>query len=306
MNEGSSPVQSNDKHGMRGIRQLIPPQLYVTFEGIPERNFPEKREDLESAPTLVDFMRNSIRSFTLLVAVGVVLLAFGCGSKDYREMGAVEKAALITKLRTQSTEELKLVQQADGADLDALKRHVELEHQTTQVAPATCPLCYVRYAQALSRLGRYYNVLVGAFRKELEQAAPSERPLLEEKIERYRSEMLATFQRSNQQFEIYFRSGEAIDPRAYEWVFGQYAAMKEYRQALFYLERFVANTTLTPEGRDNAKRLREAYENQVRLQEEAELMRELEADSGDGDDVREARGSGGPRARASTRFEVGN
>jgi hypothetical protein len=233
-------------------------------------------------------MCNSIRPFalhvavTLQVAVGCVLLAIGCGGPDLRDMDAVQKASLITTLRTESIDQLALFEQSDGADLDALKKHVELERETTQVAPATCPICYVRYAKALSRLGRYYDELVGAFRKELSRAAPAEHLVLEGKIARYRKEKLRLFKLSNKQFEAYFRSGEAIDPRAYQWVFRQYQAMGDYGYALFYLEQFVANTTLTHDGTRQARRLKLAFEEQVRRQEEEELMRELESEIGDG------------------------
>lgn len=246
-------------------------------------------------------MRNSIRSFTLFVTVGGILLTLGCESTDLRSLNEVEKAQRITRLRTQSMEELALFRQSDGADLEALKKHVKLEGQTTQVAPVTCPICYSRYGQALSRLGLYYRDLVGAFRRELEQVDPSERPSIEEKIERYHEKVLVNFQASNRQFSVYFQSGEVIEPRAYEWVFRQYEALGDYRQALFYLEQFLANTTLTPEGRANAKQLKAAYGNQVLRQEEAELRRELEADFGD-DGVRGARLNKG----AGARTEVGN
>jgi len=211
----------------------------------------------------------------IVVCCLAAVLLDGCGQPSYVELGSVERAALITKLRKEAGDCLAIWRQSSGEDVDALKRYVELHGETTKVEPQLCARCYLFYGTALSRLGLYYRDLVGALRKELEEAPASEREELEKKIAHYQNEVTRNFQLSNQQFEIYFRSGETIDPNDYLWVLRQHEALGEYRQALFYLDLIAANVTLTEDLKQKMTALRRSYEMELRVQEEKDLRREL-------------------------------
>lgn len=220
----------------------------------------------------------------------VVLLAWltslgtGCGTtKDYKDMTEVEKAAQITKLRKKAEEALSDFQRSDGQDLESLQEYVELQRETTKVAPATCPLCFYNYAMGLSRLGLYYRDLAALFEAEAGKAASAgEKEEVLAKAAKYREEMRANMLLSNRQFEIYFGSGEAIDPRAYSWVYRQCQELGDFANARRYLDRYLANVILDADDQKAADEIRRELDDQARRQLEDELRREMEGEESAG------------------------
>ena len=216
----------------------------------------------------------------LAILAGLTLLA-GCGGTSgsrYDEMTATEKAKELKKLRDQAEDQLAIYSQSAGADLEALEKYVDLHRETTKIFPADCPMCFANYGAALSRLGLYYNTLVGKLEEEKEKSGAT--PELNAKIKKYRDLMTEKYQLSNQQFEVYFRGDEPVDPKAYYWVFRQYDALKNYQMALNYLNLYEANVTLAPDDKKNAAALRRTYEDAIRREEEAEFEKELRKEDG--------------------------
>jgi hypothetical protein len=115
----------------------------------------------------------------LLFSPSWVLVAFllGCGSSE--PLTEVEKAKRISELRKEAKEQLEIYHQSasdpDGVNLEALQRYVELQQETTKVAPATCPVCFIYYGDGLRRMGLYYQNLVIALEGGLETASPGEK-----------------------------------------------------------------------------------------------------------------------------------
>ncbi len=224
-------------------------------------------------------MRNTPR---LLISWALVAFLVGCSSSQ--QLTEVEKAKKISELRKEAKEQLEIYHQfatdPDGVNLDALQRYVELQQETTKVAPATCPVCFVYYGDGLRRLGLYYQNLVFAMENGLEKASPGEKAELQQKIAKYKEEMKGYFQRSNQQFQVYYmmcrRNNEPEDPETYLWVLRNCDVLEDYSGALHYLELYVANVNLTEEGKKNAEKLRIFYKEGQRRKEEESLRQELE------------------------------
>jgi hypothetical protein len=225
--------------------------------------------------TLTKLLARSFRSLALIASVGLPGCGGPSGAARYEGMTAPEKARELTKLRREAEDQLALFDQSGGANLEALERYVELHHETTQIFPADCPICFLNYGVALSRLGLYYNTLVLKLEEEQDRAPADEKPELDEKIAKYREVMTRQFKLSGQQFEVYFRNETNPSAGAYYWVFRQYSALKDYQKALYYLDLYEANMTLGPEDKKNAAALRRRYEDMIRRAEEEELDREL-------------------------------
>jgi hypothetical protein len=246
--------------------------------------FPRReKRDLERPARVSILMRNSSmllplspRRLSCLGALAGLALLAGCGGtagSRYDDMTATEKAKELKKLRDQAEDQLAIYSQSAGADLEALEKYVDLHRETTKIFPADCPMCFANYGAALSRLGLYYSTLVGKLEEEKERSGAT--PELDTKIKKYRDLMTEKYQISNQQFEVYFRGDEPVDPKAYYWVFRQYDALKNYRMALNYLNLYEANVTLGPDDKKNAAALRRDYEDAIRREEEQEFEREL-------------------------------
>ncbi|MBI4601101.1 MAG: hypothetical protein HY721_03985 [Planctomycetes bacterium] len=226
-------------------------------------------------------MRKSLRRFYPSLAASLFLcLLAGCGGPpDYRNMTEVAKAALITKLRKEAEEHFAHVI-LDPSDLDELKKYVDCHRETTRIAPGSCPRCYLNYGVAMTRLGRYYETLLAAAENELQKTTvPAEKAALAAHAARYRKEMRDAWDLSNRQFEVYFRGGEAVDPRYYFWVYTQCLALGDYRRAREYLDGYLANMDFpSPEDRQAAEAVRAQLQEQIERQDEEEIRRELEED----------------------------
>jgi hypothetical protein len=211
--------------------------------------------------------------------------AWGCGGNE--PLNEVEKAKLITSKRKEAEDQLAIFlqseQNAEGADFEALMRYVELWQETTKIAPATCPICYANYATALHRLGRYYEVVVGAMAQEMEKSEGAEKAALEAKGNEYRGKMLKAFEQSNQQFQNYFencaQSSQPVGSDAYRYVLRNCEYLKDYNRALYFLELFIQNVPLNEPSRKEAESLRKSYQDELRRQQEEEFRKELKKDS---------------------------
>jgi hypothetical protein len=97
---------------------------------------------------------------------------------------------------------------------------------------------------------------------------------------KYKEEMKGYFQRSNQQFQVYYlmcrRNNEPEDPETYLWVLRNCDVLEDYSGALHYLELYVATVNLTEEGKKNAEKLRTYYKEGQRRKEEESLREELQ------------------------------
>lgn len=216
-----------------------------------------------------------------LVAFTTVLIA-GCSSNE--TLSPAEKAKRVTVLRKEAAEQLAIFSASaddpDGVDFDALSKYVELQGETTKIAPATCPLCFSNYAEALSRLGLYYNTLVRAAERDLKDASGQEKADLTERAARYRKKMNESFRESTRQFQNYFMScrsnGQPVDPEMYRWALRNSEFLQDFHKAIYYLELYEANVTLTEEAKRNAEKLRASYRREIERQEEERLRRELD------------------------------
>jgi hypothetical protein len=209
----------------------------------------------------------------------------GCGGTE--PLNEVEKAKLITQKRKEAEDQLAIFlqseQDAEGADVDALLRYVELWQETTKIAPATCPICYANYATALHRLGRYYETLVGAMATEMQKVQGAERADYESRIAAYRGKMLEAFSQSNQQFQNYFdtcaQNSQPVGADAYRYVLRNCEYLKDYNRAIYFLELFIQNVPLTEPGRKEAEKLKKDYQDELRRQQEEAFRKELKKDS---------------------------
>lgn len=244
---------------------------------------------MRNGSTLLAPSPRRLSRFVLLAGLALIPGCGGTVGSRYEDMSATEKAKELKKLRDQAEDELALYSQSGGSELEALERYVELHRETTQIFPADCPMCFANYGAALSRLGLYYSTLAGKLEEEKEKSGGT--PELDAKIKKYRDLMTEKYQLSNQQFEVYFRGNEPVDPKAYYWVFRQYDALKNYRMALHYLDLYEANVTLAPDDRKNAAALRRSYEDEIRRGEEEEFEREIRREDA-------AAGKSAPRPRA--------
>jgi hypothetical protein len=142
------------------------------------------------------------------------------------------------------------------------------------VDPDSCPRCFAEYGASLSRIGLYYETLVEKLQDAYRTTPAPEQPALQAKIESYSRQALENYTRSNQQFEVYF-SSSYVDPRTYNWVFRQSAALGDFDKALYYLQRYEESVTLTPVDSENLAILRKQYERGRQRQRERELQQEL-------------------------------
>jgi hypothetical protein len=223
----------------------------------------------------------SRRTHATITLISLISLFPGC-STSYDTMDEVEKAKLLHQLRKQADEQLGRFQKSEedpsGVDIDALLKYVELHKKTTEVAPSSCPNCFALYGQALGRLARYYQTLVEAFEMDLKSAPSQEKPAIEAKIKKYRQEMVESFQRSNRQFQVYFNSGEIVNPYWYFWVVSQYEVLQDYRRAIYYLNLYAGSYNLTEDQKREVAQLKKTYETKQRQKEDEDLQRELEDD----------------------------
>lgn len=206
----------------------------------------------------------------------------GCGSSE--PLDEVGKAKKIAQLRKQAEEQLAVFIQSsedpDGVDFEALEKYVELHAETTRIAPATCPLCFAYYAEALSRLGLYYRTLVVAQEREIQSARGDEKARLEDRRARSRQQMLEAFRNSNRQFENYIQScratGQGVDPERYWWIVSNSEFLEDYTRALYYLDLYAANVSLSEPDKRNVEGLRASYLREKERLEEERMRLDLE------------------------------
>jgi len=217
----------------------------------------------------------SVLTFSTLV-VGALTLG-GCQAEKYPE-DPVDRARLIKQLREAGSRHWDDFLRSEGKDLDALLAYADQLKETTKVAPESCPSCFKDYGMALTRIGMYYETLIGLKLEEYRQSPTSSRDSLETEIKGYRGRVHRLYVDSNRQFAIYFRLTETPEPWTYEWVAKQYAALGNYRQALQLLDLLERNHPPRREEKvalaDLRTRFRQGLERQDDIEIEAQVRDE--------------------------------
>jgi hypothetical protein len=217
-----------------------------------------------------------------LALLGALFLAAsGCGSApDYQNMSEQEKAKLVAKKRKAAddawTTFLRSENNPDGIDLESLEKFTRLHKETTEIYPGACPRCYGNYAQGLRALGRYYWVLREKNKDDLRSAPPEARPAIEANIVRYDEKVKSYYREANRQLEMYFRLETGVDPTTYQWALQQYEELGDYRQALHYLDLFLASAPrLTEDDQAKLDRARQQFLAKLERQRQKEIEDEL-------------------------------
>ncbi|MBI4586237.1 MAG: hypothetical protein HY717_19680 [Planctomycetes bacterium] len=210
--------------------------------------------------------------------IGSVLLltaAAGCGisrPEDWSKLGDIEKAKKIKEFRGRTQDELKKVVLSEGRDMKALEKVVEYTRITTEIAPATCHLCFREYAFALSLLGHAHRENADELVKDADDAeSDEEAEELREKAAEERRSMEEIFKKSNQVYRTYFRNpgGFQIDPYDYERVMRHFELMGDFEGALDALNRFVfAYGKMDDSLKDKVERLKQHYKREIQRQRE--------------------------------------
>ncbi len=233
------------------------------------------------------------RCFVVLTVSALGIL--GCKSKPDRPEGPMETARYIREMREKAADAYDRFQQAGTpsdpngdwralseeerdnrarrAGLAALEEYASYEEETTKVArPDSCPVCYLRYALALRRLGNFHRVdfLLGP---------PSEK-------EEHRRAFREYYTRSNRFFLIYFNhSPQGSDQfEHYASVADNYANLEDYRSALQYLDltEQAAAARISETGRANLAKVRREWQRKIIQQDEDLLEEELRRERSSG------------------------
>lgn len=222
-----------------------------------------------------------------LSASSPAFLATGCGTTDWSTKDAVSKAKHVRELQVKANAEfdryVKSAEDPDGVDVDALLRHVALHKEITKVlGPQESPLAFAHCGAALRRLGLHYETLVTALEESQKTAPPAERGEIEDRITKYTALKLENFAQSNRYFTAYFQAiqsgGGTENAQVYLWGLRNSEALKDWRQAIAYLDQYSGSLQLNEEAKETVTAQRKFYLDQLRLLEEEDLRRELEDD----------------------------
>ncbi|HVR74673.1 MAG TPA: hypothetical protein VMT52_10090 [Planctomycetota bacterium] len=235
-----------------------------------------------------------------LSASSPALLAPGCGTTDWSTKDAVTKAKHVKNLQVKANAEfdryVKSAEDPDGVDESALLRYVALHKEMTEVhGPQEAPRSYANYGAALRRLGLHYETLVTALEESLEAAPGAKQADIKARITKYTTLQLENFVQSNRYFTAYIQAiqsgGGTEDAQVYLWGLRNSQALKDWRQAIAYLDQYSTAVLLNDSQKEEVAAQRKFYQDQLRLLEEEDLRREL------GDDRSSPRASAGRGAR---------
>ena len=175
------------------------------------------------------------------------LLAAGCATSS--SPGGAAKRVKILREQAEAclTRFRKSENNPDGVDLEALECYTDKSRQTTEefFDPSLCPMCSANYGRGLLMLGKYYWSLREKFRQKLSASPAALGPELEQKIARYDVLVNDYMRLALQQFKEYFRAGASIDYRVFQWSMEASFELKNYREALHYLDRWAQSAPLT-------------------------------------------------------------
>jgi len=223
-----------------------------------------------------------VEAALLHLCLVALLSTFGCeGTPNPRDLDAEQKAKLVTKLQKEAQKCLDDFQRkagdVNGVDVADLLCYRDRMREITEVmGPSEYPNGYANYADALTRVGLYYDTLVQALQNELEKAPPAEAPALKVRIQKNREEALRHFRMSNNQLSIYLQNQTGpIDPRAYQGALGNCVKLEDWQGAKENLMNLIASGSLTEASKAEAKELLKEYEERRRRKDEEELEREL-------------------------------
>lgn len=216
---------------------------------------------------------HSVLFFTLFL-VTVTALTTSCESTaPISELTEVERARRIAELRKESKLWFEKFRESEGAsDFDALRRHTDLEKETTDLAMGTCPFCFFRYGVALQRLGNFH------FRNGLDLGRHDELPPeLQKKQNEYFSLARERYRDSIRSLEVFVQQS----PRDPEVVTSLFEIMKnydmigDYERALVYLDRFREEyfEKLDETSKKELLSIRDTLEKRLYEKEEDQLIR---------------------------------
>ena len=183
-----------------------------------------------------------LRHILLLVAGMFPLVVSSCVVDFPKgpEADPRKRARLIQEYRGVAREHVDRYIQSGYLDIDALQEAIDNERLTTEIAPTGCPSCYRELGKVLSFMGHHYRVSYEEAQAdaELERDRERKREFLEEADEYY-AEMAHFLRESNTAYASFFFNPEGllVEPRDVERVMRHHEYLKEFNEALYYLEK---------------------------------------------------------------------
>lgn len=212
------------------------------------------------------------------VALGAILLVFGCAQRDVQEMTAAEKAVRTEELRTEAEACWNEFKKSGSTDIDALACALDHAREMTEIhpSPVACPSCYYRYGYALHLMGIHWWEVREDAEQKLARAARGDEEALRRTIAEADEKVKEYFEQSINALEAYFSTRESIDPQAYDWVSRQAAQLGDYKRAIRYLNLFSHSTRLGERDQlEVAKRIK-GYKALLDKQERTKLRERLD------------------------------
>lgn len=180
---------------------------------------------------------------TLLLVIGLgPLLVSSCSVShpEGPEQDPRQRARLIQEYRAVAREHVDRYIRSGYVDIDALQEAIDNERLTTEIAPTGCPSCYRELGKVLSFLGHHYRIIYEEAEAdaELERSPEVKRQLVQE-ADDYYSEMAHFLRESNSAYTSFFLNPEGVlvEPRDVERVMRHHEYLKEFNEALYYLEK---------------------------------------------------------------------
>ena len=184
-----------------------------------------------------------LRHIPLLVAGMGLLFVPSCvvGFPKGPESNPQKRAKLIHEYRGVAREHVDRYIQSGYLDIDALQEAIDYERLTTEIAPTGCPSCYRELGKVLSFMGHHYRVSYEEAQADAELEQPDsekKREFLDEADEYY-TEMAHFLRESNTAYASFFFNPEGllVEPRDVERVMRHHEYLKEYNEAMYYLEK---------------------------------------------------------------------
>jgi tetratricopeptide (TPR) repeat protein len=209
-----------------------------------------------------------------LGASALALAAILCAGCAPEKLSDTDKARLIKEKRLEARDLLAKFRASDGQDLDSLKRYVEVQKETTDIAPETCPKCWASYGEGLSFIGYYYWNLYNDAIEDLDKAGPEEEPGLKAKTVKLKRLWVKYFEDSNRAYKAHFSSGDVsvVHPFSYERVMRHNELLGNYEMAIYYLEKCLESYPLVRDmdgpTRERFETLRRLYKREAARQKE--------------------------------------
>ena len=219
--------------------------------------------------------RANFFALTFLTTIACVGVSLGCQQPKYNE---IERARIVKEKRLDARDLLAKYREGKEEDIDILEEYVQLQKDTTDLLPATCPLCWASYGEGLSMLGWWwYHQWEAATEDADTEKNPARARALQAEAEETHEKWLSYFEQSNEAMEKYFRSPDSGPPHPYtiERVMRHYELMGNFVRALYYLEKLLKdNPTMDGTVREKLSRLQDLYRREIQKAKERGVLDE--------------------------------